>query len=254
MDKETFLNKFNIEHKNLIYKLYDKIIRWNPYKEDIYTEEFLTPNIWTKLLAMENALGVKIETNGYFDEAERRIVRIGNNYGDAYDMVLLNIKNKSKFKTLKHSDYLGTIMSLGFAREKFGDLVLDKDECYVTTFRNIGDYVLANLNAISNCPVDVHMIEEKINLEPSFKELNIVSASSRLDGILPEIICTSRAKACDYILKGDVLVNYEVVLDKSRNLCDNDIITVHGFGKYKLIGIIGETAKGKIRLKIKKFI
>ena len=64
----------------------------------------------------------------------------------------------------------------------------------------------------------------------------------------------SRNKVIEPIEKGKVLIDYYEEKDKSKIVEIGSLITIRGYGKYKLFSEHGETKKGKERLLIKKYV
>lgn len=255
MNKKEFIEYFNTEDRNSISHIFEKYELTN-YGLIGITEEFYPPIIWVKLLEMENKLRVKVNTSGYFSESERRVITfVGeDNFGDEkVELKLLEIKNLSKFKTLSHKDYLGSLMSLGIKREKFGDLIVKGEFCYVPTFQNIGDFVINELKMIGRNPVEI-TYREATSVNAEFEELNLIISSNRLDNFIAAITKLSREESIRAIERGEVLVDYFVTKEKSSKIKDNSIITIKYFGKYKFIGKTGETKKDKVRINVKKYV
>lgn len=255
MNKKDFIEYFNTEDKNSISHIFEKYELTN-YGLLGITEEFYPPLIWAKLLEMENKLRVKVETFGYFSESERRVITFTgeDNYSnDKVELKILKIRNLSKFKTLSHKDYLGSLMSLGIKREKFGDLIVKEEICYVPTFQNIGDFVINELKMIGRNPVEISYGEE-ISINVEFEELNLIISSNRLDNFVAAITKLSREESIKNIERGEVLIDYFVVKDKSSKIKENSIITIKYFGKYKFLGKRGETKKDKVRISVKRYV
>lgn len=255
MQKEEFLRHFDEEDVLNLSNLYGKIVKSENCNIDIYTDEFYTPNIWSKLIELENTLGIRINTFGIFENAERRIIKIGDNFNDEIPIVLAKISSKSKFTMLKHKDYLGAIMSLGIKREKFGDLLLIENGCYFATTKKIYDYVALNLTKVANSPVSISIenFRENINIKIPYEEMTIIVTSSRLDNIVASLIKASRNKALEVINKKEVLINYKISQDKSLAIKENDLITIRGYGKYIISNSISYTAKDRLRILVKKY-
>ena len=76
----------------------------------------------------------------------------------------------------------------------------------------------------------------------------------RLDVVLSEILHLSRSKASDFIEQERVFVNYELKTKNATTLKQGDILTVRGKGKYEIGEILSQTAKGKLRLEVKKYV
>lgn len=255
MNKEEFLKFFFEEDMDNLSNLYGKISKSINSNIDIYTDEFYTPNIWSKLIDMESSMETKISAFGIFEDAERRILKIGDNFPSDVPLVLAKISSKSKFTTLYHKDYLGAIMSLGINREKFGDVVLIDGGCYFATTRRIYDYVALNLDRVANSPISISFEDysENLSITVPYEEMSIIVTSRRLDSMVSSIIKTSRNKALEVINKKEVLVNYKVSQDKSLAIKENDLLTIRGFGKYRICNTFSYTAKDRLKILIKKY-
>jgi len=258
MDKRTFLNSINFDDKNLLSNLYDKINLAKKTNKIVYSNEFLPPCVWKAIINMENNFDIEIDTFGFFEDCERKIMAFSRTAIETanYPVDLLKITNKSKFKTLQHKDYLGAIMSLGIKREKFGDMILSEDSIYTAVCIDISDYLNDNLTYIGKCPCEVEVIKDfnDISLEQNSKSMLIKITSLRLDCVVSSICSLSRAKAVELLDSGKVFLNYSESREKDKNVEALDTLTIRGFGKYKILEILGTTQKGKLKLSIKKYI
>ncbi len=256
MDKKEFLNMFHCEDKSVIANLYDKLILSEKINSEIFSAEFYPPNIWNTLLNMGSNFDVNIVPYGIFKDSERRIIGFSHYEINNYPVELICIKNKSRFSTLKHKDFLGAIMSLGIKREKFGDLIVKNQICYAAVHSEVLDYIKDNLNSIGSSPCSITVLDDKFNfnIEPDFQEITIISSSLRCDGIVCGICKITRSNSENLIKRGKVLINYETVVEKNTIIKTGDIITVRGFGKFKMEQTIGWTGSGKNKIIVKKFV
>lgn len=258
MDKKTFLNSINFDDKNLLSNLFDKINLAEKTRQTIYSNEFLPPSIWKAILNLKSNFDIDMDTYGIFEDCERKIMAFSMHEiaTEDYPISVLKIINKSKFKKLEHKDYLGAIMSLGIKREKYGDMILFEDNIYVAACNDICDFLKQNLIYIGKCPCDVEIIKDikNISLYPNSKSILVNIASLRLDCVVSSICNCSRAKAVELLDSSKVLVNYIELKEKDKNIQIDDTLTIRGYGKYKIIEILGTTQKGKLKLSIKKYI
>ena len=258
MEKQEFLAMFNGYDKNYISSLYEDIKLCRNIECDIYTKEFVTPDIYYKLKKNEFKMGVTVSGYGVFEDCERRMIcfSAGEYLDKYYEVDVIEIKNKSKFKVLSHKDYLGSIMALGIRRELFGDLVVDGDCCYLPASKLISKYILDNLITVGNSPCDLKIIDiNKSNIPKiNFEDKNIIVTSLRLDNMVSSICNISRSKSNVLIESGVVLINYLSCVKKEKLLDINDTITIRGYGKFKFVSIVGETGKGRIKVAIGKYI
>ena len=224
--------------------------------------------------------GVNVVCDGVFVDSDRRQIAFvpdsfidgidgHNNFGFNQNVIqfpnkLLKIAIDSRFYGYFHKDFLGSLMGLNVKRELMGDLIIEscdkKDKQifgYIPVSEKIADYIISELKQIgrATCKIEVVDIKDKNNL-PKYKydDKLITVQSKRLDSIVSTITNLSRTKVIEPIEKGQVLVDYVEEKDKSKLLEIGSLITIRGFGKYKLFLDKGETKKGKERILVKKYI
>ena len=287
MKKENFLRQFVKEQEYLASKLYNYYEIAQDYEIISFTEEFYTPNFWKKL--GKKFGGVNVVCDGVFVDSDRRQIafvpdsfmnkndNLGfeNNENDLenfrfnqnviqFPNKLLKIAIYSRFYGYLHKDFLGSLMGLNVKREFMGDLIIEscdkKDKRifgYIPVSEKIADYIISELKQIgrATCEIEVVDIKYKNNL-PKYKydDKLITVQTKRLDSIVSTITNLSRTKVIEPIEKGQVLVDYVEEKDKSKLLEIGSLITIRGFGKYKLFLDKGETKKGKERILIKRYI
>lgn len=260
MNKKEFLSKISYEDKILLSNIFEKIELSNKINKPIYLNEFYTPNVWKALLSFEKDLGIGIGTYGIFEDSDRRAISFLP-YGfqedlKLYQLNLIKIKNKSPFTHLAHSDFLGTLMGQGVKREKFGDLILKDQICYVPICKDILPYIKENLVKIGGSPCVIESIDFTNDEIPSynFEEKIIIASSFRIDCVVSAFTGKSRAASAEMINKGAVLVDYERINEKDTDVKLNSIITVRGYGKFKIQSIQGKTQRDREKILIKKYI
>ncbi|BBU41629.1 RNA-binding S4 domain-containing protein [Leptotrichia wadei] len=277
MKKENFLKQFPKEQEYLASKLYNYYEIAQDYEIISFTEEFYTPNFWKKL--GKKFGGVNIVCDGVFEDSDRRQIAFvpdsfidgidgHNNFGLnrnelQFPNKLLRISINSRFHEYLHKDFLGSLMGLNIKRELLGDLILKSDSKskqifgYIPVSEKIADYIVSELKQIgkATCKIEIVDIKSKNEL-PKYRydDKLITIPSKRLDSIVSTITNLSRTKVIDPIEKGKVFVDYVEEKDKSKLLEIGSLITIRGFGKYKLFLDKGETRKGKERILIKKYI
>ena len=108
----------------------------------------------------------------------------------------------------------------------------------------IADYVILNLDKIGRASCIINVIDSKEEIPTyRFEDKIIVVASKRLDSIVSAITNISRSKVIIPIEDGKILIDYVEEKDKSKNIEIGSVITIKGFGKYKLFCENGETKK-----------
>lgn len=252
--KEKIIRYFTNDDRDEALNLYERYLLSKDKDIPVFGTKFYTPNIWTWFEKNLCSKDFKVEVNGFFEDAERKMISFNNIYENPFPMTLIKIKNTSKFSNLAHKDFLGGIMSLGIERNKIGDLLVDKNTCYVPVVKEIENFIIYNIDKISKVICTVEVIENFEYLPNfTFEEQIILVSSLRIDGIVSKIINVSRAKAAVMIEQGQILVNYVKIKDKSYELKAEEKITIRGFGKFILGNCIGMSKSGKIKVIIKKY-
>lgn len=256
MDKKTFLSLFKENDEYMISGLWNDIELAEEIEIPVFTKEFYPPVIWS-YLEKNSINGLKFLCVGLNSEAEKRNIMIApKNYdtmGFEFPVIYFKINGQNKFRELQHKDFLGTIMSLGIKREVLGDLVVKNSVCFGIIIDE--KYaIIENIEKIGNIPVKIEKIQKTDVPENEFKTEIILISSLRLDSFVSAVTGLSRQKSVDELEKGNILLNYNLVRDKSTEIKEGDTLTIKKVGKFRFEEIIGESRKNKIRIKIKKFI
>lgn len=256
MEKKEFIKFFNSDKDEFIGLIYDKIQFSLRTNKNSSVNEFLAPNLWRKLDCLKNKLGINIAYWSPFEHSEKKFPIFYTEYiYDDFPIDILVLKNKSKFSNLEHRDYLGTLMSLGIKREKLGDLIIMDNLCYVPIINDITMYVMSNLDMVKNspCEVESYNYSEIEFPKVQFKKLNLITTTMRLDAVVSSITHESRNSSVSLIEKGKVLLDYEDVREKNKLVKENQIITIRGYGKYKIEGTTGVTGRDRIKYTVLQF-
>jgi len=252
--KEKISRYFTDDDRSDALNLYERYLLAKDKDIPTFGKYFYPPNVWNWFQENLSTKTFKVEANGFFQEAERRLISFNNIYESPFPMKLIKIENTSKFSKLAHRDFLGGILSLGIERNKIGDLLVDENVCYVPVHEDIENFIIYNLDKIAKVVCKVSVID-KFELIPkfTFKEEIILISSLRIDGVVSKITNLSRAKASAMIEQGQVLINYVKIKDKSYELKGEERITIRGFGKFIIGDSIGNSKSGKIKVIIKKY-
>lgn len=247
------------ETKNSVRKIADKVLYVNKNFTSAATE-FTNPYVAELSLPIINNYDINFELFPSFEHSERKVFILYPDYLKSIDkdefVTGLRIHNRSKFKILKHSDYLGSLMSLGIDRNKTGDIYVYDDYADVVVHSDISDYILYNLDKIGHNKVEI----EKTKVDDlNFKEqehviLNITSSSMRIDNIIKHITCKSREIASNMIRAGNVKVNWKVEEKTASEIKEKDMISISKYGRYKISKIAGITKNGRYKVEIRHYI
>ena len=187
--------------KNKMFKIIDKA-NGCLKNYDVRYSDFLNP------FEVENAKAIlnsnddlKYSVDGGYDESERKIVFIYPFYMEYEDidetLRFIQIEGNFKFKSISHKDYLGSLLSLGIKREKIGDIIIHENFCQVIVSFDICDFILMNLEKVSNNNVKLKEIsrEDIIYSKPKYKDVSFTVTSSRIDCIISGLYNISRQES-----------------------------------------------------------
>ena len=257
MDKKTFLGLFKENDEHTISKLWEDIELVCDIEVPIFTGEFYPPVVWN-YLQKNNINGVKFICRGLNEEAEKRNIMIApKNYdveGMIFPLVYFKIDGQNKFKELQHKDFLGTIMGIGIKRELLGDLIVKNSICFGVIIEEKYGIIESKIEKIGKVPVKVGRIDFHEVPQSEFKCETVLVSSLRLDSLVSAVTGLSRQKSVEELEKGNILLNYNSVKDKSAEIKEGDTLTIKKVGKFRFEETVGESRKNKIRIKIKKFI
>ena len=154
--------------------------------------------------------------------------------------------------TLGHRDILGALMALGIERDTIGDIILDEATAAFVCLPEIGGYIAENFTRAGRVGFELSAISLD-ELPAREEELTIKTdtvASLRLDSVLSSAFGMSRTKAAELIAAGRVNLNHQVCLRTEKEVGDDSLLSVRGFGRAKLLEIGGLSHKGRYFIKI----
>lgn len=268
MDKQKILNKYTKpEDKLLISKLIDKMELATAKNKIEYTDflDLYQKHLLEKILRQENIKNYII--TGGIEEAERNIVLfypeklsdiINKEYSKAIPINCIRIKlPKEMYNKYTHRDYLGGLIKLGLKRKKIGDILVFEDGADILVLNEISKFLINNLNSLtrfSKSVIENVQLYEVRKKEVNKQEMKIIVPSMRMDCIVAEILNTSRGNAEEIISSGRVYVNFENIEKQTKQIQENDIITIRGKGRFEVGNIEGKTRNDRIKLIVNKFV
>lgn len=260
-DKEKLLSHINdIEDRVVMDQILDKVKIALTRHQPKYSN-FLNPyHLYLAKPILEQIVDLKFLEYGGYDRAERKRLAVMPEYyiQDMVEspIVLLDITGQFKFQDVSHRDFLGSILGTGIKREMVGDLILYNDGCQAIIAKEMKEYLLLNLEQVHKIGVEVKEMDfEALQIEPEqLKEIRSTVASLRLDSVASSGFSTSRSKMSKEIERGKVKVNWKVVDNPATFINQEDIISIRGRGRVEIEEILGESNRGRIKLKLKRYI
>src|SRR6478735_7667999 len=222
----------------------DQVLQW---KEDVLHQyspkltDFLDPReqqIVTAIVGTEGEVQVSFDGGQPFAERKRALL-----YPDYYvpesedfQLHMYELNYPKKFVTIEHPQVLGSAMSLGLRRSKFGDILVAGDDIQLVAAEEISSFQREQL----------HVVKEEL-----IEHVYTVS-SMRLDVLLSTIHNLSRQKVQPFIANGAVKVNFKVIEQPSFECHEGDILSLRGHGRSRIVSLEGKTKKEKWRIVVGK--
>ena len=237
----------------------DKVEQCGKYHESVFTA-FLSPvelQTCEKLLIQSRA-DVNHLCFGGYENSEYKMIGLAPSYltieAEDFPIQLIKAQVTAKEHDLTHRDVLGSLMALGFTRNRIGDLWVSPEALQILCDQDMASYISAQLERIGKykvetqlCPLTELVIPEA-ETETCFKTVS----GLRLDAILSAGFNLSRGSALDLIEGEKVKVNHLPVTKGSHILKEGDLIACRGKGRMILSQVDGLTKKDRIKIMLTK--
>jgi len=253
---DSIFQHFRKEEQQFI----EQVSGWMNEVEDRYTPkltDFLDPRERFIVKSVLGSNDIRMESLGLFPDAERQRVLLYPSYyeptAEDFNITVFELKYPVKFVTLRHPDILGSLMSVGLDRSKFGDIRIDGERIQFAVADEVSLYLKTNFISAAKVKVqllEVEDVDEMITAKEEWQEESHTVSSMRLDTVMSSVYNISRQKAAALIHGGKVKVNWRVQEQPSFELHESDMVSSRGFGRIKVLMVEGRTKKDKIRLQI----
>ncbi|PLR69671.1 YlmH family RNA-binding protein [Bacillus sp. UMB0893] len=238
----------------------DQVMEWRENVSLQYSPkltDFLDPREQDMVRAV---IGTNGDVNVLFssDDMERKRALLYPDYFtpsfEDFHVSLIEVHYPVKYTSLEHRHILGSLMSLGLKRSKFGDLLFFEDRIQLVTAKEVEDFIVMNLNEIGRSKVSLQPLDwkQRIRHSEAIQESSATVSSLRLDAVAAAIYNISRQKIGILIQNGNVKVNWKVIEQTSFECREGDTLSVRGFGRSKLLSVDGRTKKDKWKITIGK--
>lgn len=261
MEKEFYAH-FHPDERSFVDKAWEWVMR-SSEQHAVKRTDFLDPRQCSILSVLANRTDVRFRLDGGYEGAERKRAILTPEYRDPEDepagiAVLAVTSPDSKVESLEHGDYMGAILGLGVKREKVGDIhVLGGGAgCHILVAEEIGNFFSLHLQQVHRVSVSTELLPlNKLQTSHTkLEEMALSVASLRLDGIVSDVWRLSRAKILLPIKAGRCRVNWKVEEDPSTPLKDGDVVSLQGFGRFRVLEVAGATKSGRIRVRVGKYV
>lgn len=196
----------------------------------------------------------ELSASGGTDDFEEKL----SEYGYSTDITLLKI-NASGYRRLTHRDFLGSVLGLGVERSVMGDIVLldaEGKEAVFACDSTISDFFLGELAFVANDKVKVTVADGRSISFPERRTepVHDTVATPRLDAVVAALCGLSRERARGAVEAGLVELDFEREERADKTVNAPSLISVRGYGRYKILSLSDKTRKGRYRLEAEKYV
>lgn len=210
---------------------------------------------------MERELSyVPVTVSGGTADCERVMLRFGSEelcgYEEPFPIRCIEIAPLvEKFgEELGHRDYLGALMNLGIERATLGDIIVAGKHAFLFCTEKMAPYIIQNLDQVRHTSVRCRIAEKIPESAVTRLERRTVQVSAaRADSIVAKIYSLSRSESVELFRAKRIFVNGRLSENNGGQLRPGDQVTVRGFGRFRFVGVSGETRKGKLNVEADLF-
>ena len=152
---------------------------------------------------------------------------------------------------------MGSLLGLGIERSVIGDIaVTDENSAVVFCDTKIVDFLVNEWREVGHDRIRCTRIKEgDFSLpERRYAQINDTVASARLDCVVAALCNLARERARTCVVSELCELDYECETRPDREVSAPALITVRGYGKFRVLSIGGQTKKGRYRLEAQKFL
>lgn len=236
--------------------LADSTAKGRPYA----VSEFVSPGavqIGETICAHAGALVLK--TFGGYAGAERvKLAFVREDYQGPVDfgITACRLSWDARYRLLGHRDVLGSLMSLGVDRSRFGDIIMAEAGAILLADTQLVPYLKQNFTKIAMVTLTLEEMP-LADIPPKQEKVKVIKttvASLRLDAIASSGFGISRTKAAEAIKGERVQVNWQSTKSPSQEVKAGDVISLRGKGRMELSEITGTSRKGRIGVLLKRYM
>lgn len=247
MEKQDFFNNRITELSDLAYS-----------RGIVTFSDFLSLDQLSAALSMKRQpYGIQMHQSGGIDDAERQMLAFVPD--DCAIPLVFPIDciriDLNQGKQIGHRDILGALLGLGIERSVLGDILLQDEIAYVFVLHKMSDFICRELHQVGRSAVSAAVIPvNSIQITRRYEEKIGSVASERLDALISLAFSKSRSSMLGSIAGRKVFVNGSCIMQAGYHIPEQAVVSIRGLGKFRYCGIIHQTKKGRIMVRIEKFI
>lgn len=177
-------------------------------------------------------------------------------YDQPFPIVCIRIRPRGErfSDALTHRDFLGALMHIGVTRECIGDVVLDGNTAYAFCADAVAPVVLSSLTRVKRTAVDCDAVDAlPVAAAPALTPETVLLSSVRLDGVIARVFRLPREESASLIRTGRVFLDGAACDSASAVPKAGCIVSVRGYGRFRMGEVTGESKKGKLRLTVERY-
>lgn len=219
--------------------------------------DFLTPEERARTGA--EAGGLPLTAWGGAEFAERKMICFGAEEleGSAFPLKIVEIafEDAGYNPPPGHRDLLGAALGLGLERRALGDLFAGEERAFLVIRAELAGYLTDRLTRAGRHPVRCRPVEAvPEEFAPRREEVLLSLPSLRLDALIARLYGLSREEAQALAEEGKVLSGGLPVLRAGTAPRPGQTFSVRGQGKFTFVEEAGFSKKGKLRVRVEKYL
>lgn len=196
--------------------------------------------------------GISVCFWGGHEQAERTLLGVFPDFlpidNEMFPLVALTCRYRDQ-AVLSHRDFLGTLMAHGIRRDKVGDILCFTGKTVVFVSEDIASYLCEQITKVGGEGVAITCgLDEPLHFARTYREVHMTIASLRLDNVVKALTGLSREKAASLITSGLVAHNHLPCQNVSKAVAEGDVLSVRGYGRFRVISAATRTKKDRIVL------
>ena len=173
-----------------------------------------------------------------------------------FKIVLAKLNYNKRYLIPNHRMILGAVMSYGLTRDSVGDIYITEDnDIYIAFTKEIYQYIKKEFKTLSHQSVE---LEEVSHIDGMIKHNYLIKtdfiASLRLDIVVASMYNLSRKESQEIVSEGRVKVNQKPIDNLSHQVRENDVISIKGLGKMKVLKVGGLSKRDRLYVKLGKYM
>ncbi|MCY0874976.1 MAG: YlmH/Sll1252 family protein [Firmicutes bacterium] len=258
--REEALVHYRSEERPLLKRLHDLVARVEKTGRPALTE-FLTPRERRMAEGAVKNTAVAFAGFGGYTGAER-VRGCFYDAGDTplqlnYQVACLRVTFWSGDGFVRHGDVLGSLIGLGIERDRVGDIAILDSDAYIFCTETVAPIFLGQwtkAGRVTIVPRQIELSQVPDIPAPKLDEKVFTLQSLRLDAYVAHAFGMSRAKAIEPIETGKVALNFSPCTNPSTEIDVEDIISLRGSGRTRVLSLEGESRSGRTFIRIGRYV